>query len=95
LGVRYWDLLELDTPHLPAAGRKSNLILILGKAKMRCFRPLCLKRKFRISLQRAAGKEISAFRPGATSSRHIKCHIKSFHDFIANNGLEKSTFNNH
>jgi hypothetical protein len=35
--------------------------------------------------------EISAFRLGTTLSRHKK----SLHDFIANTGQEKSTFNNH
>jgi hypothetical protein len=68
----------LDYSPLLAAGRKSNLIKILSKEKVRCFRPLGLKEKFRNTLQPAAGIEILAFRSSATSSRHVK----SFHDFI-------------
>jgi hypothetical protein len=70
--------LKFDYSLLLAAGRKSNLIQIRSKEKVRCFRPLGLKQKFRNTLQLAAGMEILAFRSNATSSRHIK----SFHDFI-------------
>jgi len=71
-------ILKFDYSPLLAAGRKSNLIKILTKEKVRCFRPLGLKQKFRNTLQLAAGIEILAFRSSATSSRQIK----SFHDFI-------------
>jgi hypothetical protein len=55
-----------------------NLIKILSEEKVRCFRALGLKEKFRNTLQLAAGIEIVAFRSSAASSRHIK----SFRDFI-------------
>jgi hypothetical protein len=62
-----------------------NRIFEIGssKEKVRCFRPLGLKEKFRNTLQLAAGIEILAFRFSATSSRHIK----SFHDSIKDTGF--------
>jgi hypothetical protein len=50
----------------------------VSKEKVWFFKPLGLKQKFRKTLQLAAGKEILAFRPNATSSHQIKSFLRFY-----------------